>query len=155
MQETPVQFLGQEDPLEKGQATHSSILGLPWWLRWQRIHLQCRRSGFDPWVVKSPWRRAWQPTPVFLPGESSWTEEPIWLQSMGLKRVGHDWMTKHTHTIISNVKPFYYSVQDDVSPPSLGFCRTKGQLKGSTSWHKTRTSEISHVFVKIRSGIKA
>ena len=32
MQETPVQFLGQEDLLEKGQATHSSILGLPWWL---------------------------------------------------------------------------------------------------------------------------
>ena len=29
MQETLVQFLGQEDPLEKGQATHSSILGLP------------------------------------------------------------------------------------------------------------------------------
>ena len=34
MQETPVQFLGQEDPLEKGQATHPSIHGLPWWLRW-------------------------------------------------------------------------------------------------------------------------
>ena len=34
MQETLVQFLGQEDPLEKGKATHSSILGLPWWLRW-------------------------------------------------------------------------------------------------------------------------
>ena len=29
MQETPVQFLGQEVPLEKGKATHSSILGLP------------------------------------------------------------------------------------------------------------------------------
>ena len=29
MQETPVQFLDQEDPLEKGQGTHSSILGLP------------------------------------------------------------------------------------------------------------------------------
>ena len=28
MQETPVQFLGWEDPLEKGQATHSSILRL-------------------------------------------------------------------------------------------------------------------------------
>ena len=26
--------------------------------------------GFDPWVVKIPWRRAWQPTPVFSPGES-------------------------------------------------------------------------------------
>ena len=34
MQETPVQFLGREDPLEKGEATHSSILGLPWWLSW-------------------------------------------------------------------------------------------------------------------------
>ena len=31
-QETPVQFLGQEDPLKKGKATHSSILGLPLWL---------------------------------------------------------------------------------------------------------------------------
>ena len=28
------------------------------------------RLGFDPWVRKIPWRRAWQPTPVFLPGES-------------------------------------------------------------------------------------
>ena len=28
------------------------------------------RLGFDPWVKKIPWRRAWQPTPVFLPGES-------------------------------------------------------------------------------------
>ena len=54
MQETLVQFLGQEDVLEKGQATHSSILGLPLWLSWQRIHLQCRRSGFDPWVGKIP-----------------------------------------------------------------------------------------------------
>ena len=32
MQETPVQFLGWEDLLEKGQVTHSSILGLPLWL---------------------------------------------------------------------------------------------------------------------------
>ena len=33
-------------------------------------HLQCGRPGFDPWVGKIPRRRAWQPTPVFLPGES-------------------------------------------------------------------------------------
>ena len=30
---------------------------------------QCRRPGFDPWVGKIPWKREWQPTPVFLPGE--------------------------------------------------------------------------------------
>ena len=28
------------------------------------------RHGFDPWVGKIPWRRAWQSTPVFLAGES-------------------------------------------------------------------------------------
>ena len=30
---------------------------------------QCRRPGFNPWVWKLPWRRKWQPIPVFLPGE--------------------------------------------------------------------------------------
>ena len=55
-------------------------------------------------VGKMPWRRAWQPTLVFLPGEgeSSWTEEPSRLQSMGSQRVRYDWATehacKHTHT---------------------------------------------------------
>ena len=32
--------------------------------------LQCRIPGFDPWIGKIPWRRAWGPSPVFLPGES-------------------------------------------------------------------------------------
>ena len=31
---------------------------------------QCRRRRFDPWIRKIPWRRKWQPTPLFLPGES-------------------------------------------------------------------------------------
>ena len=34
LQETQIQSLGQDDPLERGKATHSSILGLSWWLRW-------------------------------------------------------------------------------------------------------------------------
>ena len=46
------------------------IWGFPSELRWYRICLQCRRPAFDTWVGKIPWRRAWQPTPVFLPGES-------------------------------------------------------------------------------------
>ena len=45
--------------------------------------------GFNPWVEKIPWRRTWQPTSIFLPGESPRTEEPGRLQSMGLQRVGH------------------------------------------------------------------
>ena len=31
---------------------------------------RCKRCGFDPWVREIPWRRALQPTPEFLPGES-------------------------------------------------------------------------------------
>ena len=49
----------------------------------------------ETWVGKIPWRRAWQPTPVFLPGESPWAshespEEPGRLQSMESQRVVHD-----------------------------------------------------------------
>ena len=47
---------------------------------------------FNPWVGKTPWRRKWQPTPVFLSGESPWTEEPGRLQSMESQRVGHNWV---------------------------------------------------------------
>ena len=57
-----------------------------------------RKTGLDLWVEKIPWMRAWQPTPVFLPAESPWTEETGGLQPMGSQRVGHDWVTKHTHT---------------------------------------------------------
>ena len=50
-------------------------------------------QGSNPGLLhcrKIPWRRTWQPTPVFLPGESLWTEEPGGLQSLGSQRVGHD-----------------------------------------------------------------
>ena len=49
------------------------IPGIPTWLSrkestcWCR---RCRRRRLDPWVRKNPWRRKWQLTPVFLPGES-------------------------------------------------------------------------------------
>ena len=45
------------------------------------------RDQLDPWVGKTPCRRAWQPTPVLLPGESPRTEKPGGLQSIGLQRV--------------------------------------------------------------------
>ena len=50
-----------------------SGFGLPWYLSGKESIYQCRRfrrPGFNPWVRKIPWRRKWQPTPIFLPGES-------------------------------------------------------------------------------------
>ena len=46
-----------------------------------------KRHRFDPWVGKILWRRARQPTPVFLPGESACTEKPAGLQFIGSQRV--------------------------------------------------------------------
>ena len=55
-----------------------NLLGLPRWgfpggTSGKELAYQCRRCKrlkFNPWVRKIPWRRAWQPTLVFLPGES-------------------------------------------------------------------------------------
>ena len=55
----------------------------------------CNRGdlGFNAWVGKIPWRRDWQPAPVFFPGEfhgqKSLIEESGGLQSMGSQRVRH------------------------------------------------------------------
>ena len=49
------------------------LLRLPRWLSGKEPTCQCsrrERPGFDPWVLKIPWRRKWQPTPVFLLGKS-------------------------------------------------------------------------------------
>ena len=54
--------------------------------------------GFDPLVRKIPWRRAQQPTPVFLPGESQGR-----LQSIGSQRVGHNWSDLATHALDPNL----------------------------------------------------
>ena len=54
---------------------------------------QCRRHnrcGFDPWVRKIPWRRAWKPTPVFLPGQSHGQRSLVGYSPWG-HRVRHDW----------------------------------------------------------------
>ena len=43
-----------------------------------------RRRRFNPWVGKIPWRRTWQPTPVFLLGESHGQRSLVgWLQRVG------------------------------------------------------------------------
>ena len=83
---------GSWRPLKEEMATHSSILA--WKTSWTEEHMhitsnsyakalmgvpgssdgkesaQYRKSRLDSWVEKIPWRRSWQPTPVFLPGES-------------------------------------------------------------------------------------
>ena len=49
-----------------------------------------KRCQFNYWIGKIPWRRAWQPTLAFFPGQSPWTEGPVGLQCIGWQRVGHN-----------------------------------------------------------------
>ena len=56
-----------------------------------------KRLGFDPWVGKIPWRRAWQPTPVFLPGESHGQGSLVGYVPQDC-RVRHEWSDLAQHS---------------------------------------------------------
>ena len=46
------------------------------------------RPEFDPWVGKIPWRREWQPIPVFLPGEFHGQRSLVGRSPWGHKELG-------------------------------------------------------------------
>ena len=79
---------------------------LPRGLSGKESTCQCRRWGFDDWVGKIPWRRAWQPTPLFLPGDcmdrgaSSATVHGV------VKESRHKLVSKQFHDI--NLPQFVY-----------------------------------------------
>ena len=58
---------------------------------------QYRRCKFDLWVWKIPWKKKWQPTPVFLPGESHGQKSLAGYSPWGHKESD---MTGHAHTFI-------------------------------------------------------
>ena len=85
--------------MEKAMATHSSTLAwkIPWMEEPGRLQsMGSLRVGHD-WATSLSffifihWRRKWQPTPVFLPGESQGQGSLVGCLSMGSHRVGHDW----------------------------------------------------------------
>ena len=81
----------------------------------KRLCRQCRRPRFDPWVEKIPWRKEWQPTPVFLPGEShvAWwatvhgvSKNEAWLSDFHfLLNQGVSWDTQVRNWQISTTCP--------------------------------------------------
>ena len=85
MQETLVWSLGQEDTLEKGQATHSSILGVPFGSAGKESAHSAGDLGSIPGLERPPGEGKGYPF------QYSGLENSI--QSMGSQRVGHDWVT--------------------------------------------------------------
>ena len=79
------------------------ITRLPLWLGWWRICLQSKRPKFNSCVEKIPWRREWQPTPAFLPGEFHGQRNlvPNRLQSMSFKESNTtESLNTNAHTVI-------------------------------------------------------
>ena len=126
--------------LEKEMATHSSVLAwrIPvtgaWWAAVCGVaQSQTRLSDFTLLFTFMHWRRKWQPTPVFLPGESQgW--EPGGLPSVGSHRVGHDWRdlaaaaTSYAGKVECSFSPF--KLEDQGHRPTCPLQRD--QVEGGT-----------------------
>ena len=74
--------------------TSYTLKGLPWWLNGKEPAWQCRRCKFKPWLLKIPWRRKWQPTPVFLPRESRGQRRATVCVAAKIQTGPGDWTTK-------------------------------------------------------------
>ena len=104
--------------------TYIYIYRLPWWFSGKESTCQCRRCrrhGFNPWVRKIPWRRKWQPTPVFLPGKSHGQRNLVVYNPWGHKESD---MSEHIHSIFwsqNSLMPWSYIL---VSLAFLKTCHT-------------------------------
>ena len=89
LQSSPLTFPHHPRALSLLLARSAWQVGLPGWLSGKEPACQCRthkRPGFDPWVGKIPWRRAWQAIPGSLHGES-----PGQRSLEGFSRVENSW----------------------------------------------------------------
>ena len=66
---------------------------------------RCKRCGFNPWVRKILWRRAWQPTPVFLLGESHGQRSLVGYGPWGHKELD---TTERLSTYIKQVNKYLF-----------------------------------------------
>ena len=98
------QKTGQQTISMKGQivtilgfgSQMASVVGFPGGADRKESACQCT---FYPWVRKVPWRRAWHPTPVFLPGKSHEHRSLVGCSPWGLKESTAEWLTLSLATV--------------------------------------------------------
>ena len=84
--------------------------GFPRWLTGKESACQCRRCGFDPWV---PWRRKWQPIPVFLPGKSRGQRSLVGYNPWGHKKPDTSQRLNNNNIGINKSQSCYKALQYD------------------------------------------
>ena len=86
-----------------------------------------RRRGFNPWVGTIPWEFEVATHSNILAWEIPWTEEPSWILSMGLQRVGHAWARTHAHEMCLRFICVLISLSDLTGQPEhLPCCVSAG-----------------------------
>ena len=104
---------------------YTNLAGLPWWLKQSSISPQFRRHRFNPWVGKIPWRRKWQSTPVFLPGESHGRRSLVVNTPWGHKDSD---TSECTCTILSTAEyVIFFILKKNLCIPTLKFIRSFGE----------------------------
>ena len=109
---------------------HQILARLPWWLSGKESTCRAGDMGLIPGVGKIPWRRKWQPTPVFLPVKSHRQGSLMGYSPQGHKRAGHDLVTKqdssHMHLLavplMTQASPTAVGPKRWLSPQCLQAC---------------------------------
>ena len=109
-----------------------------------------RRLGFYPWIGKIPWRRKWQPTPVFLPEKSHGQRSLAGYSPEGWKRV----MRPGTQTTLPSLSlerffvgqkaPLARCPRELQPPPSKPICCT--DILEKIVWHSWRNDSTRLVY---------
>ena len=127
-----------EFSIQREKCPGAEVLYLPpQWLSGKIICLQFRSCRFHPWVRKVPWRRAWQATPVFLPGESHGQRSLVGYSPQGHKddSFRDDWSSLAcTHA------EFLYMYWDMSPGASYIFCIFIQNKNTGDQWLRLRTS---------------
>ena len=95
---------------------HGIFWELPWWCSGKESACQCRRckrQGFNLWVGNIPWRRKWQPMPVFLPGKSH-GQPMVWKNvrhnlATKQQKLGVLWGPTHIYPLLGNIPKRSYA----------------------------------------------
>ena len=124
----------------------------------KELACQCKghkRHRLDPWARKIPWRRSWQPTPVFLPGESLGQRSLVGYSPWGCKRVGHNWNDlahthahKWTHTYVRVFVCMCVLPKKETSLQSVHLCSLKAKkyFPIHSTYLRNRESIVSNIY---------
>ena len=118
---------------------------------------RCKRSRLDPWVRKISWRRAWQPTPVFLPGESHGQRSLVGYSPWDHKesdRTEHTRAYTRTHTqTFSQQQILSQKITKNCVPSKSRISKKQGRARScqeARSDIENKTKDIFRVMMKRR-----